>query len=483
MNEKTRDQMKIKNKLGTLGIPCLSVATVTAFPAVFLYCRNAAEASFSEIVPFLVGSMAVGIAILIALVVLIKKPEKAALVTSIFMLLMLNFYYVESAMKLVLPNLKYWHIVPIVVVVMLHIAYVLLRFLKDRTACDASMVLCLVFGGLIIINVVTAAPQIIGYARGQIALKASKESQINETNQMNSDMPNVYLLIFDEYANFPQMEECYDYDNAPLKDFLEEYNFNISYTSHNESIRSYTVQTNMASLDYVVDDSTTTEEKNALRKNGVLFNVMREHGYSVRILESGDFYGGSMPEGRGGNVSATTMYGENMETLLCRKTILYPLFLQSNMQLVQDYNTISNYIIANAEEIQNTFTLAYYDFPHPPFIVDENGKDLKAGGFAGPETWKNKTYYLGQFKYTTKLMLSVLEGIIDNDPKAVILLMSDHGARGTLGAKYDMKTNSLNAMYYQGESRNIEGLSNVNTLRFALNCLFNLDYKMVPVPE
>lgn len=60
--------------------------------------------------------------------------------------------------------------------------------------------------------------------------------------------------------------------------------------------------------------------------------------------------------------------------------------------------------------------------------------------------------------------------------------MSDHGARGTPGATWEMKTNSLNAVYYKGQVMEIEGLSNVNTIRMVLNRLLSLDYEMLDVP-
>lgn len=133
--------------------------------------------------------------------------------------------------------------------------------------------------------------------------------------------------------------------------------------------------------------------------------------------------------------------------------------------------------------MNDTFTLAYFCLPHSPFIVDEEGREVGLGGYVGSESWSNKDYYLGQFKYTTsKLMLPILDTIVTDDPDAVIILMSDHGARGTPGVTWEMKTNSLNTVYYRGQDMEIEGLSNVNTLRTVLNRLFSLDYEMVDIP-
>lgn len=473
----------MKAKLWNYLFSAITVAVVCAFPAAFLYFQNAAEAGFSEAAPFLFGSVAVGLVIFAALAALTRKPGKSAIIVSLFMMAVLNFSYLENAMKLALPDLKYWHTVPIVLVVMLHVMYAIWHFTKENTAGDVSKIVCLVFGGLIIFNSAIAAPKIVGHYKTQRILAEKKEQEAQQPGQSNTDMPNVYLLIFDEYANFTEMEECYDYDNAPLKDFLVEHNFNISYTSHNESAVSRTVQTNMANLDYIVADSTDAGERDVLRHNGVLFQVMRDHGYNIRILEDGNFYGGSMPDESSVVSKATTVNGEDIEILLWRMTILYPLFQKNDIHIIQDYEAIADYIGDTAADVQNTFTLAYFCFPHPPFVVDEYGNELGLDAYAGPNAWGNKAYYLGQFKYATKIMLSILGEVIENDPKAVVVLMSDHGARETPGVTLEMKINSLNALYYQGEKCSIEGLSNVNTLRTVLNELFSLNYEMVEVPK
>ena len=47
--------------------------------------------------------------------------------------------------------------------------------------------------------------------------------------------------------------------------------FNISYTSHNDSISTTTVTTNLLNLNYIVNDKTSTIEKDFYRKNNYLW--------------------------------------------------------------------------------------------------------------------------------------------------------------------------------------------------------------------
>ena len=93
-------------------------------------------------------------------------------------------------------------------------------------------------------------------------------------------------------------------------------------------------------------------------------------------------------------------------------------------------------------------------------------------------------------------MERIVEDIQKNDPDALIILMSDHGARyphwqvDHYGAKaYDASVetlymqNILNCVYYQGKEMDIEGKSGINTLRIVLNEIFMTNYEMLDNPE
>lgn len=484
----------MKPRIKEFIFPAITTLTVSAFPAVFLYCQNADEADFSEVLPILLIFLGTGIILLLLASVLTRSVEKSAFIVSLFMLLLTNFGFIENAMKLVFPKLKYWHTVPIALVFGLHIAYLICCFLNQELVVDIIKTLCLVFGSLILFNTVTSMPQIINYIEAQHQLQEIKEAQIKQQGNTVIDMPNVYLLIFDEYANFPQLEQYYNYDNAPLRGFLEEHNFSISFTSHNESIASDTIQTNLVNLDYIVDNLTSPSEKAVLRKNGVLFSLMRENGYHVQIFEMSDFYGGKLPSVNGTTFStsgAVTINGETLRDLLLQQSIIYPI-LQSTKE--GDLSILRNRVTITADYLSDptnlpdggVFTLAYFAFPHQPFFVDENGQPNPIEHW---EDWEDNRYYLGQLKYATKQMLRILENIVSNDPNAIIILQSDHGARSGPGTNAKQKfplesmDNPLNTVYYQGRFLEIEGLSSVNTLRTVCNELFGLNYEMLKVPE
>jgi hypothetical protein len=139
-----------------------------------------------------------------------------------------------------------------------------------------------------------------------------------------------------------------------------------------------------------------------------------------------------------------------------------------------------------------TLTLGYVQCPHSWFVYDADGDPVPKEDHLN---WEDPQYYLGQLEYTNQRILRAVDQIQKNDPTAIIILQSDHGARLSshltelYDAPYDEETdtlpqqNILNCVYVPGKSLEIEGLSGINTLRTLLNQVYDMDYEMLPDPE
>ena len=88
-----------------------------------------------------------------------------------------------------------------------------------------------------------------------------------------------------------------------------------------------------------------------------------------------------------------------------------------------------------------------------------------------------------------------MDNLIAQDPNAVIILQSDHGARypaqmfvGFGSPPLDQTVenpymqNILNCVYVGGRSLEIEGLTGINTLRTVLNSEFGTELPMLEAP-
>lgn len=476
-------------RLQTGILPVLCVLIISVFPVLFMYFSNADEVAISETYEPMVVFALIGMACYLICLLFSRAATKAAVTASLFMLFFTNYIFIEKGMRLVFPFLRYWHIVPIVFVVWVHLAFCICKFVTTDVGKDITSILCLVFGGLLLFNLVLAVPAIIEKNQNDKHLAQSVDDGERYFDQTASDMPNVYLLLFDEYAGFEQLREYYQYENAALRGFLDDNRFTVSLDSHNESVQTATICTNLVNLDYIVSNETSASEKELLRKQGTLFELMRQHGYEVNIVESIDFFGMNVSLGTQTTNAAVTINGEDLAYLCYQRTAIYPFVQLNTSSALKNLLAVTDYISEPTNIPQHpTFVLSYVCFPHQPFVVDENGNAIP---FAHSFNWKDTRYYLGQLKYATKLMLRMLENIVKEDPDAIILLQSDHGARAWSDPDlfmqwfpYEVMATPLNAIYYRGEPlEEIKGTSTLNTLRIVLSRLFDEQYDPIDVPE
>ena len=468
------------------GIPLLSVIFIAVFPAMFLYGNNSNEADIQDVLTPMLLFVSIAAVLFFICFGIIRNTQKSAIITALFMLAFENFATLEEMLLKINSNLRYWHTTAIFLFLLLHVAYLIYRFLPKDLDTTIASVLCLVFGALILVNIATAIPGEINKINARkLETEKLQAEEVASGSADTEKLPNIYLLLFDEYAGFHQMEKYYHYENTVLKEFLEENSFTISYDSHNESIMTTTVTTNLVNLDYVVDNTVSESEKKILRQNGQVFSLLNEIGYKTRKLTVNELYGEDFKiDGLTSTETSVTATGEDLESLLLKKTLLYPWVKHTTsdtLRLVEFLQSKDNI------PTEPTFTIAHMAIAHTPFYYDENGNIRPSSDW---NNWRDDSVYLGIYKYNTKLIIGIAENLVKNDPDALIILMSDHGARASTDMELFMEkfelndvNNIFNAFYYSGKKLdNYVGLSAVNTLRVMLNEAIGTEYDLVEVP-
>ena len=119
------------------------------------------------------------------------------------------------------------------------------------------------------------------------------------------------------------MKEYYNYDNSSFTDNLQKLGFNVSYTSHNESITTSTVITNYVNMEYIVTDKMSEIEKKDVRHNNLLFKLLKENNYEIKCIGDSEFFGLENII-RKSNYSSKTIGGDTLESLTLEKTFMYP---------------------------------------------------------------------------------------------------------------------------------------------------------------
>ena len=468
-------------KKSEIVISTLSIIFMCIFPSIFLYSRNVGEAEIYEIFMPILVLLIVAVGVFIIINFIIKDVINSTFCTLVFIMIFSNFTIIEKIFKTVFSNLKYWHIIEILLFIFINLVIFIYNKNNNKIIMQMDKVFCIIFGGLVIFNLILATPNIIK----KISAKPENISVESTTQQDNkSSYPNFYYILLDEYSSFSSIKKYYDYDNSEFYNFLKDLNFNISTNSHNDSIDTITITTNILNLDYVIsdEDDLLRAEKMKYRENPPMFNIPFENGYEINNyseIVSWDGEYGNIPD------SYNSIFGDFTKMVL-DNTVLYPLLVAKD-EIVERKNTL---ILLDCLEQtyesheSSVFTYAHLNIPHAPFVFDENGNMTN---FSKLNDWKDKSCYLGQYIYTTDRIEKIVKNIITNDPDSIIVLQSDHSARWTqdqngneIVSNEDARS-VLNAVYYKGEQIDIEGLTNVNTMRYIFSHLFGLNLPEIEV--
>jgi len=451
--------------------PCLKVLVVAFYPVIFLFAHNIAEVSVVQIrLPLcLMGGL--GLTMLALLFLLCQNSGTAVILTQLSLLLGTCYRPFESLIRHQWTAIRYWHLVPSLVLAVLVLAW-LSRRLSDRwrlRLCRISHNVAIVFGILLLLNLVPTVPVISRQLRAHLSAASTSTAAGEDQLAQNFARPNFYYIILDEYSNFNSVRDRYNYDNTAFLEFLRRKGFNVSLTSRNATTATNIEVTNIMEMRAAVSVSTPTEQRVSSYKNGTLLKYFKALGYQTVLLSTvwPGLLEGDITYRYDTLSNATDGHGQTLLSLIIKNSILHPLMLYTGSDtgfISASFDFLGSFADARAP----VFVFAHLRCPHQPFLFDADG------GLVPPEhhdNWRDERYYLGQFVYTTRRITETLATILQRDPAAVIILQSDHSARDhefTAGRTKrqlpaSQVTSILNAVYFGGEALDIEGLPGLET--------------------
>lgn len=460
---------RIESILGIMLAPVLA----WLFPVVFLYTRNAKEVSVSEVFNPAGAFLLVAVIFVLAGKLLFNEWETASFFSAILGVFLANFELGLDYVQKYAPEVRYWHLLYIVAIIVFALTYLLKRW---SFIADALLISKIVFGGLIVLNLVMALPTIIQ----RISDIQKVGEQTVQSVQQQEKSRNIYYILCDEYASFEQLEEEFGFDNVEFKNELQNLGFNISESSRNESYQTVVVMANVMQLDYLATDSSTSVELENLTLGGNLQRILIENGYTLRGVGKTDWLGfeGTV-ENTGG---ATTADGASMTSVILERSFLKPFVARNYVAEAQEKIGVLE-SLKNIEIVPDAsvFTMCYIDVPHHPYYFDENGYMNPSSKWSNDDG-KNNDAYIGMVKFTNSYVLPLVKRIVEEDPNAIVILASDHGNRfGNVAETSKYKI--LNNLYYAGlQIPDFEGLSSVNTMRMILNREFDMNMEYIALP-
>ena len=350
---------------------------------------------------------------------------------------------------------------------------------------------------LVFFNVAVSIPQLAESKRlsEEATAKAAALEEIEVPEKYtagDASLPNVYVFIFDELAGTQCMQEVFGYDNTGFYDDMRALGFAVSDDCTNYKQFTMESLSGLFDLDYVFDYD--TDGYLACReqfRNARFFSLMEDMGYSFYETEVNGIVGFEprIPYGTSKEYSRTEDGYTTLDVIL-GKTLFTPLvdalgIIPSDYDL---YNEIlTYYTLSESYTVENALTFSYICCPHAPFLYDVDGDPVDE---ADSMNWSDARYYLEQYEYISARIVEAMQGIVQNDPGAIILVLSDHGVKANKelwngpATTYEQSTDTFFAVYTGGRNDlgDITGLCGANVLRTVLNQEYGFGLDMIDPP-
>ena len=486
--------MKVKNWF----LAILPLILISLYPCLFQYCTNLPESRFQDAMIFFGIFIAIGAITFLVLLAIFRRPGPAGFLGGLCMLILTNFGILKRGVQSLIPSFPGLVLLGLLAILILALGLLLLK--KKYRCLIPCVLLTVMFGVLCLSSAVIAGPQLLsgGHRNGPTTEAGGPGDRPHDRPpgaRQDGKLPNVYFYLYDEYSGPESLQYYYDYDNSGFYRELEARGFGCSMSSYNvESCATVQLVPNLYNLSYQQPPFQSGDGESPR-----IYDLFRDMGYQVNLISHNDFL-----DTDGARSLTKNQVEDSICIILYQNSLLPNTPLSGLIQRLPQLHAAYQYTALVEEVLEAmdtawkyakdapTLTLGYIQMPHTWFVYDRDGNPV-------PEeehlNWGDPQYYLGQLEYTNRRILSAVDNILEHDPDAIIILMSDHGAR--LGyhlaelydTPYDFETdtihqqNILNCVRVKDQTLEIEGLSGVNTLRLIMSEVFGLDFPQYPDPE
>jgi hypothetical protein len=418
-----------------------------------------------------------------ALVVLLAGPLRGAHRSA---LLVSTMIVLGSAPFLLVPVLTAILVVLIVQLARGRWTWARLRQLDAETASRGATVFSVAFA---LVAILTAMPTMAGgwYARSEAPSVARGPNQ-----------PNIYLILLDGYPRGDTLAEVYGYDNTGFESSLGALGFRVAPASRSNYPHTWLTLTSMLNGSYLdAIDALTPPPLSAPDQYRLLMNaistaampgVLRMHGYAVEDIPS-PFHAVSLTAADdyldSGQATAFE-YSLLVHSQLSIIASIAPDFLMSQQR--DRFQATLSRLARGMEAVDGrpVFVFAHLlSPPHAPLVYGRDGEALPPpecfpGGCSLWEFPAAAWDHLGdEIHYANGEVLKAMEGLVDRDPEAVVILMSDHGSRRD-PAHLDEFFHTFFAARVPGRNPFPDDVSPVNVLRLVISAV--TDERLDPLP-
>lgn len=474
----------------------ITLAVLAAFyPVIFLYSHNNKIIQYNSLVFPLLLVLLLAVIVYGLFYAFQRKAVSASLSTVGFMVL---FYGYSPLYQLLLKRdwlqVEHYTLIPLVLVAAGYLGYLIAR-IPPKTAAGARNILLLVVSVLVVFNIASAVPGEL--QKAQAKRTTPNPIQVASTSPTAQKRPDIYFIIFDEYAGFDAIREYWhdDYVND-FEAFLKQKNFFVTDKSRSKTTITIVEVASRLNLKRYVNTNWTIPGLFDAIANNKMMQIMKSYGYTTVAFNDLKSVYPTFPK-----IQADYLYDhdssidqtadpfiDDFGKMVLDQTMFSSLsnsYKTNDPEIAKSRSVMlySLYKTANLKDVPSPkFVYTHLMLPHVPFSVNENG---------GPIDLKDRfnwNYYLKIHKFATqqaeKMVTQILANADPNNPP-IIVLQSDHGARNHQGPPPDAvllqnypdryQTMILNALYLPGfdYSQLPPDMDPTETFAIILNHYFN----------
>lgn len=455
-----------------------------------IYRQLTPFSSLKELIRDLIAVLVGVLVVQFAFARLFRQPFKAALATSLSVVLMCSFGELKTWCDISFHGTR-WTVLGRIRWLLLveGIIYLLLLWRLARTRANLLTLQRY-------LNVVTGV-LILATVAGIFFEPPKSRPTVSETSQIplraGTNSPDIYYILTDARTSSESLKAYWGYDDSDFVKFLTDNGFRII-----KNARANSTATPICLATYLNMNYPTLETRNPYGVAEMAYYSwtiqhaeaparLKASGYDVTALsvfaacEQPRFYYYQ-------KVSASSLADVLWEASAIGNLCDYPIRLSvgnSNLKILSMLREM-----AAERSGRPKFVYAHLMMPHPPYLFDQNGHRIVRGMSPGDD---RPEPYLGQLIYENTLLTNAISAILkSSETPPIIVLQGDHGYRNLPNRhKHEEAVTILNALYLPGSKDDwlYPGITPVNTFRLIFNHYFGEHYayladisRMAPSP-
>lgn len=424
---------------------------------------------FQDIFVILFGILLFSFFLFAIALFILRNRQKAAILNFVLISYMLFYGYIYDQLQHFIKLLSRHSILLTAFILLFIIGIFILRKTKESQLLKFTNYLNILLLTFCLYEIIHSASIFKTYRKKENA------DTINSTSKQAA-YPNIYILVFDEYASSKSLMRDYGYDNSSIDSFLTSSGFFLMKDSKSNYLRTNLSIASLLNFDYTSGlaprDGMTAEDllkSHKQIKYNAFFDLGKKHGYEI--------YNYTIFDTEQSPSKVKNDYLFNNERIIISNTMISRLindlgpslpfpFLKKILgtditaETYRKYNERAERLFLADIKLQKSKTpkLAYAHFlmPHPPFIYDSLSTPVYYDNQKMENYYEKKFVpkYLSYLSYTnTHLKKIITETLIENNNNCIIFVLGDHGYKVMDDSSLvnDHFFNNLQALYLPSE--------------------------------